>query len=132
MGSIAMTITGYRRLTIVLGVLCAALLVAAACLAWSFGWLTVRVAFASEQTEVFEDLRERAIQSDVARAASYLEYVVRYYPSGTKQVTDSHLDRIVERQRAAAVRDMLAHLRAKSGEDLGASPEAWIQKYGKR
>ena len=53
------------------------------------------------------------------------------YPSGTKQETGSRLDRIVERERGVAVRDIVAHLRTKTGEDLESS-EAWIQKYGKR
>jgi hypothetical protein len=36
---------------------------------------------------------------------------------------------MVERERALAERDIIAYLRAKTGQDLGESPEAWIQKY---
>jgi hypothetical protein len=36
---------------------------------------------------------------------------------------------MVERERALAVRDIISHLRAKTGQDLGENPETWIQKY---
>jgi len=121
-----------KRLTIVLGVLCVSLLVAAGYLFWSYGLLKIRVAFASEQTQIFDEMRTKALQSDATAAAGFLEYVVRYYPSGSKQETGSRLDRIVERERTLAERDIIAHLRTKTGEDLGADPEAWIQKYAQR
>ncbi len=127
-----MSVPGYKRLTIVLGVICAGLLVLYGSLFWSYGWLKIRVAFASEQTQIFDEMRSRALQSDAAGAAGCLEYVVGYYPSGSKQETGSRLDRMVERERALAVRDILAYLRTKTGEDLGEGPEAWIQKYAKR
>jgi hypothetical protein len=44
----------------------------------------------------------------------------------------SRLDRIVERERALAMQEILDDLRAKTGEDLGGNPESWIQKYGER
>ena len=99
---------------------------------WSRGLLTIRVAWASEQTEIFDEMRTRALTSDSAGAAGCLEYVVGYYPSGSKQETGSRLDRMVEHQRALATRDIVAYLRTKTGEDLGVSPEVWIQKYAKR
>jgi hypothetical protein len=68
----------------------------------------------------------------VAGAAESLQYVVGYYPSGSKQETGSRLDRMVEQERALATRDIIAYLRSKTGEDLGERPEAWIQKYAKR
>lgn len=94
--------------------------------------MKIRVAFAGEQTEIFDDMRAKALQSDTAGAAGCLEYVVWYYPSGSKQETGSRLDRIVERERELAVRDILEYLCARTGEDLGESPDAWIQKYAKR
>jgi hypothetical protein len=90
------------------------------------------LAFASEQTRIFEEMRTRAVRSDVATAAGCLENVVNYYPSGTKQETGSQLDFIVERERTLAVRDIVADLRSKTGENLGENPEAWIKKYAKR
>lgn len=126
-----MSISGYKRLTIALGAVCVGLLVLCGSLLWSHGSLTIRVALASEQTKIFDEMRTRALESDASGAAGCLEYVVFYYPSGTKQETGSRLDRIVERERGIAVRDIVAHLRTKTGEDLE-SPEAWIQKYAKR
>jgi hypothetical protein len=126
------SISGYKRLTIVLGVICCGLLVSFGCLVWNYGWLTIQVAFASEQTQIFEDMRAKALQSDPAEAAGCLKYVVWYYPSGSKQDAGTRLDRIVERERALAVRDIVTYLRTKTGEDLGDGPEAWIQKYANR
>ncbi|MGO8926236.1 MAG: hypothetical protein ACLQU3_05015 [Limisphaerales bacterium] len=119
----------YKRLTIALGVACVGLLVLCACLFWSYGWLKIHVAFASGQTQIFDEMRTKALQSDPAGAAGCLQYVVNYYPSGSKQETGSRLDRIVERERTLAVRDIIAHLRVKTGQDLGENPDAWIQKY---
>ena len=127
-----MSIPGCKRLTIALGVVSVGLLVIYGCLFWSYGWLKIRVAFATEQTQIFEDMRTQALQSDAAGAAGCLEYVVGYYPSGSKQETGSRLDHMVERERALAVRDIVAYLRTKTGQDLGESPEAWIQKYAKK
>ena len=127
-----MSIPAYKRLTIALGVVCVGVVVLYGCLFWSYGWLKIRVAFASEQTQIFEEMRTRALQSDAAGAVGCLEYVVAYYPSGSKQETGSRLDRMVERERTLATREILAYLRTKTGEDLGESPEAWIQKYAKR
>ena len=127
-----MSVAGYKRLTIALGVACVGLLVLSGCLFWSYGWLTIQVAFASEQTEIFEAMRTKAMKSDPEGAAGCLAYVVSYYPSGSKQDTGSRLDRIVERERALAIQEILSDLRAKTREDLGANPEPWIQKYGKR
>jgi hypothetical protein len=125
-----MTVSNHKRVTIVLVLACLGLLVLCGSLFWSHGVLKLRVALASQQTKIFEDMRSRVLQSDARGAVECLEYVVRYYPSGTKQETGSRLDRMVERERAAATRDIIAHLRAKTGEELGAAPEAWIEKYG--
>jgi hypothetical protein len=127
-----MSISGYKRLTITLGVICAGLLVLFGCLFWSYGWLKIRVAFASEQTQIFDEMRTKALHSDAAGAVGCLEYVVSYYPSGSKQETGSRLDRMVERERTLAERDILAYLRTKTGEDLGENPEVWIRKHAKK
>lgn len=127
-----LSIPNYKRLTITLGVVCAGLFLLSGYLYWTYGVLKIRVAFASEQTQIFEDMRTKAFQGDAATAAGCLQYVVWYYPSGTKQVPSSRLDRMVEREREHAVRDILSYLRTKTGEDLGENPEAWIEKYDKR
>ena len=127
-----MSISSYKRLTIALGVICVGLILLSGCLWWSYGCLKIRVAFASEQTKIYEEMRTRALQSDLAGAANCLEDVVNYYPSGSKQATGSRLDRMVEQERARAVRDIVAYLRTKTGQDLGESPEPWVQRYAKR
>ena len=127
-----MSINGYKRLTVVLSITCLGLLVWCGFLFWSHAWLRVQVAFAMEQAQIFEDMRAKALQSDPAVAAGCLEYVVWYYPSGTKQPAGSRLDRMVKRERERAVGDIFAHLRARTGDDLGESPSAWIQKYSAR
>lgn len=100
-------------------------------LAWQMAWLSVHVAFAEEQTEIFDAMRVKAIAApDPKTAADCLGYVVNYYPSGSKQDVGSRLDKVVERQRASAIRDIILDLRQKTGEDLGDDPQIWIQKYG--
>ena len=127
-----MAIRSNNRLTMALGVVCAGLLVLGGSFFWSYGWLQIRVASASEQTLIFEEMRRRALQGDATGAAGCLKYVVDYYPSGSKQETGSRLDRMVEGERTFALRDIIAYLRTKTGEDLGENPEAWIQKYAKK
>jgi hypothetical protein len=96
---------------------------------WNDDWLTIHVTFASEQTQIFEDMRAKALKSGITKAADCLQYVVFYYPSGTKQEAGSKLDRIVERERNFAVRDIISHLHTETDDDLGDNPEAWIKKY---
>lgn len=127
-----MSMPGYKRWMMVLGIVCVGLLVLNGYFFWSYGLLRIRVEFASEQTRIFEEMRTQAMQSDAAGAVGCIEYVVGYYPSGTKQETGSQLDLMVERERALAVRDIVALLRVKTGQDLGENPEAWIRKYGKK
>jgi hypothetical protein len=59
--------------------------------------LRVRIALADEQTAIFDDMRVKAERADATEALDYLEYTLRCYPSGTKQIEGSQLDRIVER-----------------------------------
>jgi len=129
-----MTIKSYQRLT---AILIAILIVLVSLLVLLFGWLVCRcgwqsieIGFADEQTGIFEDMTTQALQSNTRQAVDCLQYVVEYYPSGTKQRTGSHLDLIVERQRRQAIREIIAYLRKKTGEDLGSAPEDWIKKFG--
>src|SRR5687768_9118493 len=122
----------YKRLAVALGVVCTILFVGSGFLFWSYVQLHIQAAFADEQTEVFDDMRTRALQSTApSDIAGHLEYAVRYYPSGTKQWAGSGLDRVVERHRTAVVRDIVAHLRRTTGQDLGENPEPWIQKFAR-
>jgi ABC-type phosphate/phosphonate transport system permease subunit len=98
---------------------------------WNFGRLQLEAAFAEDQTRIFDDMRQQALQSDATGAAESLGYVVNYYPSGTKQRAGSRLDKVVERERASVTHDIISYLRQKTGEDLGENSEAWIKKYAK-
>jgi len=99
---------------------------------------SVRIAFAEEQTEIFEQMRRKADDAlrkeppDVRQAVSFLEYAYEYYPSGTKQPKGSRLDCVVERARNACVREIIARLRVSTGEDLGDVPDPWIKRYRSR
>jgi hypothetical protein len=124
-----MSTPDYRLLSIALTILVflfAGLLI---WLGWEFLWLRLHLSFASDQTEIFQEMRDRALRSDVAEAAGCLDYTVNYYPSGTKQEIGSPFDRMVERERAMAIRDIIIYLRSKTGEDLGDDPEVWVQKF---
>lgn len=47
-------------------------------------------------------------------------------------VAGSDFGRMVEQAQASTVREIIAYLRNKTGEDLGDSAEPWIQKYAAR
>ena len=122
-----------KRLAVILGVFCVGLFVGSSFLFWSYAWLHVQASFADEQTQIFDEMRARALQfTSPPDIAGSLEYVAFYYPSGSKQQAGSRLDRVVERHRTAVVRDIVAHLRRTTGQDLGEGPEPWIQKYTQR
>jgi len=96
------------------------------------GWLVVRhvvtdirIAFAEGQVDVFFELAEKAEDADPIDAVGYLEYVIGYYPSGTKQAAGSRLDEIVEACREVAIARILAALKDKTGKELGPDPAAW-------
>ncbi len=90
--------------------------------------LSIKVSFADDQTAIFEDMRVMAIStSDADEMIGCLEYVTNYYPSGTKQAENSKLDAVVERARRSAVREIIALLRKRTGQDLGDDLVAWIK-----
>lgn len=59
----------------------------------------IRTSFAAEQTELFEELANSAISNDRLSVDDAIQSIREYYPSGTKQITGTHLDTIVERSR---------------------------------
>ena len=93
--------------------------------------LVWRMAHAETLTAHIEELREKAIQASPAEAAQELEIIIGFYPSGTVQVEGSPLDRMVERVRRSAIREIIAHLRAVTKEDLGDDPWPWVARYRK-
>ena len=84
------------------------------------------VAFAEDQTAIFEQMRRQVKDSDAA-AVGCLEYVVSYYASGTKQDVGTPLDLVVERARQAAIREIIGILRTKTGQDFGEDSHLWIE-----
>ena len=96
--------------------------------------LDVRTRLAAGQTTSFESVRDKALRSTrPEEIAACIEHTLGYYPSGSGsgQPTGSRLDHIVEGVRRTAVEDMIGHLRAVSGIDLGDDPQKWIEKFRK-
>jgi hypothetical protein len=93
--------------------------------------LTARVALAEEQIGIFDEMEARAKLQPYENGVDALQYVVRYYPSGTKQVEGSKLDSVVECCRTRTAQSIIDILRKKSGKDLGPNPEAWIEDIRK-
>jgi hypothetical protein len=69
---------------------------------------------AREQIEVFRAMVQRACSADMAEARECLEYVITYYPSGTKQERGSSLDFIVETARANAESEIRSCMSARA------------------
>lgn len=106
--------------------------VVALILGW-WGYLKLR-AFAQEamaraQITIFDEMCGQARSSDAREAADCLQYVVSYYPSGTKQQSGSALDLRVEAERGKAIAAIIDHLRTITSQDLGLDAEPWIQAY---
>lgn len=127
-----MTKQSFKTPFLVLAVVALLLVVLSGKCCWDHGELLVRVALAEEQMVIFEDMRIKASRSKPAEAVEYLEYALDYYPSGSKQVEGSRLDRMVERARGSAVSAILADLRNRSGKDFGDDPQRWINQFKSR
>lgn len=117
---------------VTLAVLTAVLAVVAIWSVISHGILTLRVGLAEEQTAIFEDMEAKAREGEASNAVACLEYALNYYPSGTKQVSGSHLDHIVERARRKSIQNIIASLRDKTRQDYGDDPKRWIEVFKKQ
>lgn len=92
--------------------------------------LQLRLSFAGDQITIINAAREEALRASTpVKATSFLEYLVNYYPSGTKQVQGSKLDRIVETARSNAVAVIIEDLRKRTGQDYGNNPTNWYSHY---
>lgn len=123
--------TGARRYgkpTLIIGLGLALISVLLGKCSYDHSLLSLRIAFAEEQTRIFEEMRAKALQADPTEAVEYLEYAVGYYPSGTKQISGSRLDRIVERARDSSIREIIASLRARTSREYGDNPNRWIDE----
>lgn len=94
---------------------------------YQYGKLKLQIAMADEQVEIFESMRLKAEASTPVEAAECMLYVQNYYPSGSKQVIGSRLDRVVELARASAMREIASHLRYKTKKDIRDDPAKWIE-----
>lgn len=92
--------------------------------------LQMRVASARGQVAVFAAMEGSAQHTtDTRKLAECLDYVVNYYPSGSKQKVGSSLDYIVETARSNATIKILDRLRSTAAVDLGPDVNKWLQKY---
>lgn len=55
--------------------------------------------------------------------------LLQVYPHASLASSDPFLNKILERERARIIRDIIESLRKKTGEDLGDEPEKWIHNY---
>jgi hypothetical protein len=89
--------------------------------------LNTRILYAHRVVFNLERHRTQALQSDISEAAQILQYV--HEGSNAKQTPNSRLDQICSLERTNVIREIIAYLRTKTGEDLGPMPEPWIGKY---
>jgi hypothetical protein len=117
----------YTKINLCLGLLAITLL---GVLGVSYAVLESQIAFAEGQVATFSAIKASAVKSTNPKDISgQLEYIINYYPSGTKQSAGTRLDRIVENARSNAIADVLDRLRATTGRDLGDDPREWLKKY---
>jgi hypothetical protein len=127
-----------KRKTLMIVVLVLALVGVIAYGAVNYMAASLRLALADEQTEILQNMVTKSHDAlsqsppDVSKAVGYLCYAHRYYPSGTKQLTGSRLDRIVERTRSLAEMRIIDMLRKETGEDHGEVAEAWIRAFNEK
>jgi len=89
------------------------------------------VRYANDIVWSFDENRDDAFKSDVTNAADILWRL--HYPGmpwrGKPEPFHGSLANLVEHCRLRCERDIINYLRAKTGENLGNDPEAWIFKY---
>jgi hypothetical protein len=130
-----MSITGYKRLIFALGFVCVCLLLALVCgygeysrmraVAGEAGFLRANFRYGHDIITMFEADRDLALKSDVTNAVERL-----YKLQAPTRPFENPAARFVERERQRAVRDVIAYLRLKTGQDFGDEPEPWILAYG--
>ncbi len=118
------------RTKLVLWSLLIVLFVSGVFFAAQYTMLKLRVAFADGQIAIFDQMKVSANgTTDPRKLSGQLEYVVNYYPSGSKQVKGTQLDRVVESARSNAIAAIISHLRTATGKDLGTDPQKWLNDY---
>jgi len=132
-----MSITGYKRLAFALGLICVCLLLALAYgfreysrvnrIAWEDGFLIANCRQAHDIVRIFEADRDLALKQDVTNA---VERLYKLQGPSLPFPKDHPAAKFMEHERQRAVRDVIAYLRLKTGQDLGEEPEPWILAYG--
>jgi hypothetical protein len=110
-------------------IMIAAFVILGITVAWLLYRLGVSIlesAFAEEQVRIFYTMRDQARSSSPREAVDDLEYVLNYYPSGTKQTRESRLDRLVESVRTNVCSEIMADLKGRTGQQIN-TPAGWIE-----
>ncbi|MEW6305800.1 MAG: hypothetical protein AB1705_20165 [Verrucomicrobiota bacterium] len=125
-----MSITRHKILSCVLGVLSVALVIGLLVTLGRWNRYRVDVRYAHDIVGRFNSERDLAMKGELSETVQYLGQL--HFPEGQPSPFTGSLSYFVETQRRRAVHDVIVYLRAKTGEDLGDAPEAWIQKYAKK
>jgi hypothetical protein len=128
-----MSITSYKRLTTLLAVGIILLLG----IVWHLNFKLHMALLDAKENEQstwvtvrdIDKVRDWALQADTQKAVDYLDMLDQYPPrEWTARI--GNLARVIEIERASAIREVIAYLRKKTGEDLGDDPQKWVEKYG--
>lgn len=90
-----------------LSVLCIALFIHVAL-------IELRISFATDQVEMFHSLTIESHENTEESIKQREEYIIGYYPSGTKQQPGSKLDKVVENARKLSLK-CIAYERRQTG-----------------
>ena len=122
-----MSITGYKRLTVLLAVVVVVLLGLVLHFTMKFQIQRWNERDTWSAIRDFDMRRDAALRAEPKEAVEFLDTIVQLPP---RQGTNA-LGTMIEHERAIAVRDVIDYLRKKTGEDLGDDPTRWISKYEK-
>ena len=120
-----MTTAGYRRLLFALSAAVAALLACTCSLVLKYADLRMETDGAWRVISEYNGIRFHLGELSVIGVTDRLDTTVR---SGLN-FKNPALKRVVEHERARMIRDLIADLRMKTGQNLGDDPVPWIRKY---
>ena len=100
--------TGVMKVNIKLRILLSSLAIFAIYFAISNSLLKAKISYAKDQIEVINTIKNNVKnKKDKTFIMESIKEIRNYYPSGTKQITGSNLDIIVEKEREEAVQYLL-------------------------
>lgn len=88
------------------------------------------LAIALGHVEIICESENVALKSEPKEAIKRLNYIVNYYPAGTRLRKGGRAEKIVEIVRNQAEKNIILHLKRITGKDYGDEPEIWIEKMG--